>query len=378
MKSSAIVLFLGTLFLTGARAQTVVTLTTSASSIDDDIILDAEGNLYGSNYNGSAIFKRSPTGEESTFTGGLNTPNGLAFAADGNLIAVDNQGNRIYRVFPDGTKEIFIAPIQGPSGILREYDSDTLIVTSYTTDKIWKIAPDSSVTEYLTHPEFNGPVGLCYDDEKNLYVANFNDRKIFKVTPDGEISLFAHPPLGQYIGFIAYANGYLYATAMNAHKIYRIDPDGNYSVWLGSTAGTADGDASSARFNQPNGIRASFTGDTLYVSDFGSKRVRMITDLNGTVATQNAERPDWQVTVAPNPARTHTRIAFVLPRAEQLRLEVIDEQGHPIGLLVPERHYSAGRHEYNWNTEGVAAGIYLLKLRSADGEIWTEKVILVE
>ena len=100
MKSSAIVLFLGTLFLTGARAQTVVTLTTSASSIDDDIILDAEGNLYGSNYNGSAIFKRSPTGEESTFTGGLNTPNGLAFAADGNLIAVDNQGNRIYRVFP--------------------------------------------------------------------------------------------------------------------------------------------------------------------------------------------------------------------------------------------------------------------------------------
>ena len=185
-------------------------------------------------------------------------------------------------------------------------------------------------------------------------------------------------------GMSVAADGTLYVAdfgnpnALNGTSLYRIDPDGNYSVWLGSTAGTADGDASSARFNQPNGIRASFTGDTLYVSDFGSKRVRMITDLNGTVATQNAERPDWQVTVAPNPARTHTRIAFVLPRAEQLRLEAIDEQGHPIGLLVPERHYSAGRHEYNWNTEGVAAGIYLLKLRSADGEIWTEKVILVE
>lgn len=360
------------------QAQTVTTITTSASKIDDDIIFDAAGNLYGSNYNGSSVYKRTPDGVESIFTSGLSSPNGMAFNDDETLILADNTGNKLYKVFPDGSKEIFVNSLAGPSGILRMHGSDTLLVTSYTTHKIWKVAPDGSMIVYLTHPQFNGPVGMCYDDSLNLYVANFNDRKVFKVTPDGQITLFTQPPLGQYIGFLAYANGFIYATAMNAHKIYKIDMNGNYIVWLGSTAGSTDGDAAVAKFSQPNGIRASPTGDTLYVSDFGTKRVRMITNLDGTTATGEL-MPEWNVSVAPNPVKNDALVSFDLPGAAVLSLGLYNEEGRLVRQLVRGERLEQGRHQYVLAGSGLPAGVYFLHFQAIDtNQFFVRKVVVTD
>ncbi len=360
------------------KAQTVTTITTSASRIDDDLILDQAGNLFGSNYTGSAVYKRTPDGAESIFTNGLDSPNGLAFNSAGDLFVVDNTGNKIYKVTPDGSKTIFVPSISGPSGILRMADSDTLLVTSYTTDVVWKLAPDGSFSTFLTHPQFNGPVGLCYDDSLNLYVANFNDRRIFKVSLDGQITLFTQPPLGQYIGFIAFANGFIYATAMNSHKIYKIDLEGNYVVWLGTTAGTSDGDASVAKFNQPNGIRASSTGDTLYISDLGTRRVRMVTNLGGISGVKDALMPAWNLVVSPNPLAASGQITFELPEVTVVNLELFDEQGHLVRSILKAEKLGAGAHRYSMDSGGLAPGIYFLYMASVDGRLLVKKVAINE
>lgn len=358
------------------NAQTVTTITTNASKIDDDIIFDAAGNLYGSNYVGSKVYKRTPDGTETVFVTGIGSPNGMAFNDDGTIVLAANTGNKLYKLFPDGTKEVLIPSISGPSGMLRMPNSDTILVTTYLQHKIWKLAPDGSLIDYLSHPQFNGPVGLCYDDAGNLYVANFSDRKIFKVTPNGEISFLTQPPLGQNIGFLAYTHGFLYATAFNAHKIYKIDLDGNYNVWLGSTLGTTDGNAAVAKFNQPNGIRPSSTGDTLYVSDFGSKKVRMITDLNGTSHSNNLVGPEWNLKVSPNPVDQNALITFELQDPTLISLSLYDIQGRLVQTILPETNLSAGEHQCLMQKNDLQAATYFLHLRSGEGQNRVHKVLV--
>lgn len=354
--------WISTILLT---AQTVTTITTSASKIDDDIIFDQAGNLFGSNYVGSKVYKRTPNGQESIFATGIVSPNGMAFNDDGTLLIADNVGNKIYKLYPDGTKVLFSAAITGPSGMLRMENSDTILVTAYPGNKIWKLAPDGSVSEFLNHPQFDGPVGLCYDDNHNLYIANFSDRKIFKVPPGGQPIFFVQPPLGQYIGFLAYANGYIYATAMNAHKIYRIDLDGNYAVWLGTTPGSSDGKASVAKFNQPNGIRASSTGDTLFVSDFGSKKVRMITNLDGTSDSHDPLTPVWRLTVSPNPVVVGiAQVRFELDEATTLAISLYNQEGKLVRQLLGSKRLPTGHHQLSLDCSDLAKGTYFLQMQS--------------
>lgn len=378
MKNMTATLLAVCISLASLHAQTVTTITSSASKIDDDIIFDAAGNLFGSNYIGARVYKRTANGVESIFASGFRNPNGLAFNDDGTLVMADNTGNKLYKIFPDGSKAVFVDSLQGPSGIIRQKNSDTLIVTSYSnTPTIWKVAPNGSVSTFLTHPQFNGPVGMCYDDSMNLYIANFSDRKIFKMTPNGQVSFFTQPPLGQFIGFLAYAKGSLYATAMEAHKIYKIDLEGNYAVWLGSTVGTLDGNASVAKFNRPNGIRPSFTGDTLYVSDFGSKRVRMITNLGGTSASGEL-MPEWKVTLSPNPLENTAQITFELPDAINMSIGLFDEQGHLARPVLENARLSQGAHQYLLARNGLPAGVYFLHFQASNGRFLAKKVVIRE
>lgn len=363
--------------LASLHAQTVTTITTNASKIDDDIIFDTAGNLYGSNYIGSKVYKLTPDGVESIFASGFGNPNGLAFNDDGTLIMADNTANKLYKIFPDGSKEVFVDSLPGPSGVLRAAGSDTLLVTSYITHEIWKVAPDGSISTFLTHPQFNGPVGMCYDDSLNLYIANFSDRKIFKMTPNGQVTFFTQPPLGQFIGFLTYTKGSLYATAMEAHKIYKIDLEGNYAVWLGSTIGALDGDASVAKFNRPNGIRPSSTGDTLYVSDFGTKRVRMITNLGGTSATKEL-MSEWKVSVSPNPLTNTAQITFELPNAAMMSIGLYDEAGRLVQSVLENEKLPQGRHQYSLARNGLNAGIYFLQIQSSEGHLLAKKVVVRE
>ena len=70
------------------QAQQVSTIFNSATiQVDDGIVQDKHGNIYGSHYMGSNVYKITPSGVSTVFKSGLNTPNGLAFDSQGNLYA---------------------------------------------------------------------------------------------------------------------------------------------------------------------------------------------------------------------------------------------------------------------------------------------------
>lgn len=292
-------ILLGVLTCSAQQVSTIFNSTTQ--QIDDALLLDAQGNLYGSNYGGANVYKINSSGQVSIAAGGLNTPNGLAFDSQGNLFICDNVGNRIYKVDSTGT---FLDTIfyTNPSGIIKEHDSDTMIFTTYAGHRLVKLAPDGSTTIMHQGGVLNGPVGLCYDDNNQLFVGNFTNRAIYKVFDDTLVYV-AQVPGGSFLGFITYAQGALWGTTFNQHKIYKIIPNAIDSVVLysGITQGSLDGAITVATFNRPNGILASLSGDTIYISDYGTGNIRMITG----ITLDNYLIPDSKrmVLLAPNPTK---------------------------------------------------------------------------
>ncbi|PHR26398.1 MAG: hypothetical protein COA38_14925 [Fluviicola sp.] len=273
-------LFFSNFSFTQATVSTIVD--SSAYGFTDDLIFDDSGNLYCADYSGDAIFKRTPGGSISEFATGFNTPNGLAFDSFGNLFVCDNVGNAIYKLSDTG---VFLDtfPISLPSGIIKDAVSDTMIFTTYSSPgTLMKLAPNGTIVNFHSGSPLNGPVGLAYC-QGELYMSNFSNREIYRVEADTLIFIAQLPGSGS-LGFIANVGGQLMATAFNGNKIYAINPiTQDVFLYSGGSSGHVDGAVENALYTRPNGIVANPAGDTIYISEYSGKRLRMITGF--TVST---------------------------------------------------------------------------------------------
>ncbi|MDR2209491.1 MAG: hypothetical protein LBE22_11035 [Azoarcus sp.] len=190
------------------------------------ITADATGNLYVAEEFG--ILKITPKGEISTHvesevvnwsatSGGymdcipLCYPNGITMDAMGNLYVTDNHG--IIKLTPEG-----------------EFDTLAGDVEGFGDGK-------------GSAAQFNSPVGITIDKAGNLYVADTLNRRIRKVTPEGEVSTLAGS----------------------------------------GEEGFVDGKGSAARFGYPYSIVIDEAGN-LYVGDTRYRRIRKVTP-EGEVST---------------------------------------------------------------------------------------------
>lgn len=346
-------LFPGVLF-----AQQVSTIVNDpATRFRDDLIFDHMGNLYCADYGGNSVFKRTPNGTVTTFASGFNTPNGLAFDSQQNLFIADNVGDRIYKVDING-QFLDTITVTGPSGLIKMPTSDTLLFTQYPGNSLSKLAPDGTITPIYTGTPINGAVGLAWSPDGHLYLANFNNSQVFEVVFGATVTLdsLATLPLpnsgNAWLGFIEYASGYIWATAYSTNKIYKINPsNGQVTVVAGTVYGNTDGDASTAKFSNPNGIAANTTGDTLYVSDYGTGRLRMITGI--LLQMEEVRLPEWEL--YPNPATGKIYLSF---RDNLLldRMTLIDFSGRPV------RTWDRPESGLSYSIEGITAGCYVLQI----------------
>jgi len=131
----------------------------------------------------------------------------------------------------------------------------------------------------LTPTPFNASAGLSVDAEGNIFVANMGNRfhdgsgkEIYKVTPVGEVSLFAD-------GFLmATANtfdsqGNLYQASYDWHRVDKISPDGVVTAYTGTNSG----------IDNPSGLAFDSQGN-LYVANCNIHTIRKITP--GGVSTE--------------------------------------------------------------------------------------------
>jgi len=135
---------------------------------------------------------------------------------------------------------------------------------------------------------FNTPYSLAVTAGGIVYVADYGNHRIRKVTAAGVVSTLAGSAAGfadgkgaaakfaNPIGIALDSHGNLFVGDYSNHRIRKITPDGVVTTIAGTgTAGLLDGDASLARFNSPWGIAVDSTG-AVYVGDRFNYRVRKI------------------------------------------------------------------------------------------------------
>jgi len=335
-------------------------------NISDDLIYGPNGAIYGSHFQGSSVFKITTDGIATSFVSGIQNPNGLAFDDNDNLYVVGWGEGTIWKVDSSGNKVALTDELTNPSGLIKMLNEDTLLYSSPITNSINKLTLEGVVVPYITDNQLNDPVGLDYNDEDELIIANFSDNRIFKVEADESLSLIANistTPGG--IGYIECIGDYIYATMFSSNKIYRTDYDGNYVLVAGSTLGSVDGEASVARFSNPNGILSTTSGDSIFVSDYGTGSLRIITDLDLISSTEGKLPVVLKgIQVFPDPASEKLFLEFSIQEPlTKISWQIIDATGKVICDKNWNKAFSVGHHKLEFDIPpGINPGNYFYRL----------------
>lgn len=148
-----------------------------------------------------------------------------------------------------------------------------------------------------TAASFNEPRGIAVGYDGTVYVAEFGNHLIRKISPQGVVSTLAGSGrpgdadgMGSAAAFrvpeglVVVGDGSVYVADTFNHKIRRIAPNGQVSTLAGSgRPGSADGTGSMASFNAPVGI--AFHDGVLVIGDSGNHMVRRIDVASGLVTT---------------------------------------------------------------------------------------------
>lgn len=246
------------------------------------IAVDAAGNVYVADQGNSLIRKIDPALNVTTFAGkagitgsangmdtlaAFNKPFGVAVDASGNVYVADAGNNSIRAISPAGLVSTFAGT--GIPGFTNGADTAT----------------------------FNSPLGVAVDGGGNVYVADYENDLIRKITPAGVVSMLAGTgatgadngtattaTFDLPEGVAVDAGGNVYVADNGNNLIRKITPDGTVSTLAGSgSVGSANGTGTAASFNSPFGIAVDATGN-VYVADAGNNLIRKITPA-GVVST---------------------------------------------------------------------------------------------
>lgn len=254
-------------------------------STPDGMTIDADGNLilacpnFGDQSLPGCVARITPEGKISKWfdvpvnkNSGVARPMGVEFDKDGNLYVVDNQGwtgnpesvnqGRILKLsfnadgsiatttevavgmeHPNGIKisggyayvtQSNMTQVKDPSGkwvsALYRFplDAEGIQVTN-------TLADENLFATFLTQSDtvLYGLDGIVFDHQGNLYVGNFGDGAISKITfnADGSIKsneIWAHDPenLATTDGMCIDADGNIYVADFNRNAIAKVSPDG--------------------------------------------------------------------------------------------------------------------------------------------------------
>ncbi|WP_161991994.1 IPT/TIG domain-containing protein [Flagellimonas algicola] len=151
-----------------------------------------------------------------------------------------------------------------------------------------------------TVAQFNRPYDLVMDSKGNLFVADFGNNAIRKITPSGQVTTFAGDSggrqgegNGQFYrphGLAIDSDDNIYVADSRNHRIVKIVPDGDCSTIAGGGAsGNVSGDGEFARFNYPTAtlVEEEEGNRALYVSDQNNHAIRKVSLNDGrhTVST---------------------------------------------------------------------------------------------
>ena len=255
-------------------------------SLPTSVAVDGSGNVYFadslnnrirklaggtvSTYAGNGGLSRSGDGGAAT-SAQLNVPQGVAMDATGNLYIADTANNVVRRVDTNG------------------------VITNFAGSGAAGSSGDGSAA---ASAQLNGPQGLAVDAAGNLYIADAGNHKVRKVT-NGTISTVAGSgtagfggdggsatgaQLNTPFGVAVDAAGTLYIAEFGNNRVRKVT-GGTISTLAGNGISGYSGDngpATGAMLRGPQSVAVD-GGGNVYVADTGNNRVRKVA--GGTIST---------------------------------------------------------------------------------------------
>ncbi|MDE2432882.1 MAG: hypothetical protein KGN37_08530 [Burkholderiales bacterium] len=250
------------------------------------IATDSTGNVYVADSGNNTIRMITPAGVVSTLAGtagvqgsadgnraaaSFNAPRHIATDSLGNVYVADSGNNTIRMITPAGV----VSTLAGTAGAQGSADGNGAAAS------------------------FFNPYGTTTDRAGNVYVADYSNRTIRKITSAGVVSTFAGTAGVQGSadgtggtasfsgpGHIATDSvGNVYVADSANDTIRKITPAGVVSTFAGAAGaqGSVDGTGAAARFKVPGGVATDNAGN-VYVADSFNNTIRKITPA-GVVST---------------------------------------------------------------------------------------------
>ncbi|HEX5344065.1 MAG TPA: hypothetical protein VFX55_16345 [Duganella sp.] len=262
------------------------------------VATDASGNVYVADSQNFMVRKITPAGVVSTLARGISSPQGLVVDSANNVyvgngidvrkisatgeVSVVAGGTAI--AFADGTGSA--ARFGGAQGIALDA-AGNIYVADYFNHRIRKITPTGVVTTFAgsgqigftdgtgTAATFGYPGGLAMGPEGDIYVIEASS-KVRKISPASVVSTFVDlgsvPSSPDSVAVDQAGN--LYVAFKN--EIRLITPKGAMSTLAGKTSqGNENGIGAAASFAYPRGLALDSSGN-LYVADTGNQLVRKL------------------------------------------------------------------------------------------------------
>ena len=263
-----------TLAGSGAVGSTDATGTAASFFYPYGVAVDAAGNVYVADTFSNKIRKITPAGMVTTLAGSgtagstdatgtaasFNLPSGVAVDAAGNVYVADTFSNKIRKISPAGGVTTLAGEVIGNTD------------GTGTAASFWR------------------PYGVAVDVAGNVYVADTNNNEIRKITPAGVVTTLAGSgafgstdgtgtaaSFNLPHGVAVDAAGNVYVADYMNNKIRKISPAGVVTTLAGSGAvGSTDGTDTAATFNHPPGVAVDAAGK-VYVADWGNNKIRKLT-----------------------------------------------------------------------------------------------------
>jgi sugar lactone lactonase YvrE len=316
-------------------------------SLVDGITLDNKGNMYIamrehniiSRIDTKGMMTRYAGSGQSGFSGdggpaanaSFRVPAGLAFDPEGNLYIADRENHRVRKVDTKGYISTFAgigeagfsgdegpavkARLNLPSGVVVDKKGN-LYISDRSNDRIRVVDKKGVIRTYAgsgvagfqgdagpaLKAQLDKPFGIALDEAKNLYIADRNNNRVRKVSPDGIITTVAgdggfffmgdngpayRASVAAPTGVALDSKGNLYIADRNNNRVRVVDRTGMIRTAVGTGQQDYNGDSEVARETNlylPFGLTVD-SNDNLLVIDRSHYRIRRIDPKSGQVET---------------------------------------------------------------------------------------------
>jgi len=300
-----------------ARANSAITLASGATPIvvaqgglisyPYGLAISSQGDLYVSSATRNTVTKIVLlSGALSTFASGFDGLRGLAFDPNGNLYGSDFLSSTIEMVSPQGVRSQyadFTTAGAGPLGLT--YDQGHLYSAAWGGG-VYRVG-----TGVFANTGNNLSEGLTHDGAGNLYLTNGSNGTVYKITTQGNVSIFA-TGLENPVGIASDFQGNLYVSSLDVGVISKITSGGTVSRFASG-------------FTHPDGL-AVFDGN-LFVADSGTNSIVKLPLQRGGLSHVRATPGNNLATIAWDPAPIDP-IAYFVPPVYKVNLVVYSFNGY--------------------------------------------------